>query len=84
MEKGKWGIKFGIYSFILSRERIGLFPSFIHCGFCVFFSWFFLFKRNDKKIDYFLLIILNFFFLNILNYLIILAGFLFFYHGKLL
>ena len=42
----------------------------------------FLFKRNDKKIDYFLLIILNFFFLNILNYLIILAGFLFFYHGK--
>lgn len=42
----------------------------------------FLFKRNDKKIDYFFLIILNFFFLNILNYLIILAGFLFFYHGK--
>jgi len=47
MEQGKWGIKFGIYSFILSMERIGLFPSFTHCGFCVLFSWFFYLKETS-------------------------------------
>lgn len=55
-----------------------IYPLWILC----FIQLVFLFKRNDKKIDYFFLIIMNFFFLNILNYLIILAGFLFFYHGK--
>ena len=47
--KGDEGIKFGIYSFILSRERIGLFPSFTHCGFCVLFSWFFYSKETIRK-----------------------------------
>lgn len=43
-----------------------IYPLWILC----FIQLVFLFKRNDKKIDYFFLIILNFFFLNILNYLI--------------
>ena len=80
--KGEVGDKiWHLFAYLIQGEHWSvpiIYPLWILC----FIQLGFLFKRNDKKIDYFFLVILNFFFLNVLNYLIILAGFLFFYHGK--